>query len=49
VILNRIDDFQKSYTNGLIEGYSEMAKDTAREREATEWSEGLIGDAAAET
>jgi hypothetical protein len=25
-----------------------MAKDAAREREAEEWSEGLIGDASAE-
>lgn len=32
----------------LGEGYSAMAKDAAREREAEEWSEGLIGDASAE-
>jgi hypothetical protein len=32
----------------LIEGYSAMAKDAAREREAEEWCEGLIGDASAE-
>jgi hypothetical protein len=34
--------------NGLIAKYREMAKDAAREREAEEWSEGLIGDASAE-
>jgi hypothetical protein len=28
----------------LIEGYLAMAKDAARELEAEEWSEGLIGD-----
>jgi len=32
----------------LIDGYSAMAKDAAREREAEEWSEGLIGDASVE-
>ena len=32
----------------LGEGYSAMANDAAREREAEEWSEGLIGDASAE-
>ena len=34
---------------GLIEGYSAMAKDAAREREAEEWCEGLIGDASTES
>jgi hypothetical protein len=29
-------------------GYREMAKDEAREAEALEWSEGLIGDVADE-
>jgi hypothetical protein len=33
----------------LVEGYSAMAKDIARESEAQEWSEGLIGDAFADT
>jgi hypothetical protein len=33
----------------VIEGYSAMAKDAAREREAEEWCEGLIGDASAES
>ncbi len=31
----------------LIEGYSAMANDAQREREAQEWSEGLIDDASA--
>jgi len=30
--------------NGLIARYREMAADEEREREAEEWSEGLIGD-----
>jgi hypothetical protein len=33
----------------LIDGYSAMAKDAARERDAEEWSEGLTRDASAET
>jgi hypothetical protein len=32
----------------LLRGYREMAGDEAREREAMEWSEGLIGDASAQ-
>jgi hypothetical protein len=32
----------------LDEGYRAMAMDEAREREAREWSEGLIGDVADE-
>ena len=31
---------------GLAEGYSAMAADEQREREAEEWSEALIGDSA---
>lgn len=34
--------------NGLLARYREMANDEEREREAEEWSEGLIGDASAE-
>jgi hypothetical protein len=48
VVLNRIDDLAMSGPGGLIEGYTAMANDTSREREAEEWSEGLIGDASAE-
>ena len=47
VILNRLDDSTKSNPGGLIDGYSAMARDAAREREAEEWSEGLIGDSSA--
>ena len=34
--------------NGLVAKYREMAEDSVREREAEEWSEGLIGDASAQ-
>jgi hypothetical protein len=34
--------------NGLLAQYREMAADEEREREAEEWSEGLIGDANSE-
>ena len=33
---------------GLEKGYADMAADEAREAEAAEWSEGLIGDVADE-
>jgi hypothetical protein len=33
---------------GLEKGYADMAADEAREAEAHEWSEGLIGDVADE-
>jgi hypothetical protein len=38
---------EKSPTS-LIAQYREMANDAEREREAEEWTEGLIGDASAE-
>ncbi|MGD0599107.1 MAG: hypothetical protein ABR988_04750 [Terriglobales bacterium] len=39
----------KAWTpEGMTEGYSAMAKDAEREREAEEWCEGLIGDASAD-
>jgi hypothetical protein len=41
----KIDELAMSGPGGLIEGYTAMAQDTAGEREAEEWSEGLIGDA----
>ena len=42
-------DPAKAWTpEGLTEGYSAMAKDAEREREAEEWCEGLIGDASAD-
>ena len=34
--------------NSLVARYREMAKDLDREREAEEWSEGLIGDASSQ-
>jgi len=34
----------QTFPNGLIARYREMAADKEREREAEEWSEGLIGD-----
>jgi hypothetical protein len=48
VVLNRIEELAMSGPGGLIEGYMAMAKDAAGEREAEEWSEGLIGDASAQ-
>jgi hypothetical protein len=47
-VLSRIDDLAMSGPGGLTEGYTAMANDAAREREAEEWSEGLISDASAE-
>src|ERR1700692_4783651 len=48
VILGKIDDLAMRGPGGLSEGYSAMAMDASREREAEEWSEGLIGDASTE-
>jgi hypothetical protein len=48
-IQNRTDDRAMRGRCGPIDGYSAMAKDAAHEREAEEWSEGLIGDASTET
>lgn len=45
VILNKIDELATTGPGGLLEGYAAMARDVEREREAEEWSEGLIGDA----
>jgi hypothetical protein len=45
---DRIDDFAMNNDGELIEGYLAMARDAAREREAKEWSEGLVGDASAQ-
>lgn len=46
-ILHRVEELAVSGPGGLLEKYSEMAKDATRECEAEEWSEGLIGDASA--
>ena len=48
VVRDKIDELSASGPGGLLEGYAEMARDEAREREAEEWSEGLIGDASAQ-
>jgi hypothetical protein len=42
--MDRIDDFANDNAGGLIEGYRAMASDAAREREAEEWAEGMIGN-----
>ena len=34
--------------DSLVSGYAEMARDEAREAEALEWSEGVLGDIADE-
>jgi hypothetical protein len=48
VILEKVEELSISGPGGLLEKYTEMSNDRAREREAEEWSEGLIGDASAE-
>jgi hypothetical protein len=48
VVLEKVEELSISGPGGLMEKYAEMANDKAREREAEEWSEGLIGDASAE-
>jgi len=45
VIRERIETLVHAQPGGLLEGYSQMSQDESREREAKEWSEGLIGDA----
>jgi len=48
VLLEKAEHLSISGPGGLVEKYREMASDKEREREAEEWSEGLIGDASAE-
>lgn len=45
-----LNDLVRPHVTGqdLAAGYAAMAADEAREREADEWSEGLIGDVADE-
>src|SRR6202162_2707620 len=43
VILARVDDLAMSGPGGLIEGYTAMANDAARERAGEGWSEGTVG------
>ena len=44
-LLDRVEQLRDSAPGGLVEQYAAMASDQAREREADEWSEGLISDA----
>jgi hypothetical protein len=44
-VLDRIDQLTAGAPGGLKDQYAEMANDQAREREAEEWSEGLMSDA----
>ena len=48
VVLNRIDELEMNGPGGLLEGYLAMARDIDGEREADEWSEGIIGDVSSE-
>jgi len=47
-VLDEIEKMAYGGPGGLIEKYKEMAGDSEREREAEEWSEGLIGDASSQ-
>lgn len=46
-----INDLARPHVTGggLEAAYADMAADEVRERDATEWSEGLIGDVADDT
>ncbi len=44
-VLQEVERLSKSSRNQLTEGYRAMARDRARETEAKDWTEGLIGDA----
>jgi hypothetical protein len=48
VILEKAEDLIVTSPGGLFDQYREMANDAKHEKEAAEWSEGLIGDASAE-
>jgi hypothetical protein len=48
VIMAKVEEMAISAPGGLLDQYREMANDVQHEKEATEWSEGLIGDASAE-
>ena len=49
VVLAKVEQLSFSGPGGLMEKYAEMANDSEREREAEEWSEGLIADASAQS
>lgn len=44
-VLKEVKRLVKSGRDQLSEGYKAMARDRAREKEAKDWTEGLIGDA----
>lgn len=44
VVLEKAKSLSKAGRNRIAEGYRAMARDPEREAEATEWTEGLIGD-----
>jgi hypothetical protein len=48
VVLAKVEELAISAPGGLLDQYREMASDVQHEKEAEEWSEGLIGDASAE-
>jgi hypothetical protein len=48
VILAKVEELIVSAPGGLFDQYREMANDAQHEREAEEWSQGLIGDGSAE-
>ena len=43
-ILNAAQESSKAKQSALAEGYRQMAADRAREMEAEEWTEALVGD-----
>jgi len=43
-VLNAAQEWNRARQNDLAEGYRQMAADRAREIEAAEWTEALIGD-----
>lgn len=47
-VFAQIEELNMNSVGGLLEQYREMASDSVHEAEATEWVEGLIGDASAE-
>lgn len=44
-VLKSVEELSLSASNGIIGQYREMAMDKDRERDAEEWTEGLISDA----
>ncbi|MGA3334516.1 MAG: hypothetical protein ABSC62_10185 [Terracidiphilus sp.] len=43
-VLNAAQEWNRARQNDLAEGYRQMAADRARETDAEEWTEALIGD-----